>query len=77
MSYLHDRGVRGFVTMNVLVFDEELQAAERQVRQMAAAGVDAVIVQVGGQRLGSLKYFFHLTPTTPAPGYICSNSIPV
>jgi putative protease len=28
MAYLHERGVRGFVTMNVLVFDEELAQAE-------------------------------------------------
>lgn len=48
MSYLHDRGVKGFVAMNVLVFDDELPLVEERVRQMAEAGVDAVIVQVGG-----------------------------
>lgn len=47
MSYLHDRGVKGFVAMNVLVFDDELPLVEERVRQMAEAGVDAVIVQVG------------------------------
>lgn len=45
MSYLHDRGVKGYVAMNVLVFDEELPRAEARIHQMAAAGVDAVIVQ--------------------------------
>ena len=45
MSFLHARGVRGFVTMNVLVFDEELAQAEGLVRSIAKAGVDAVIVQ--------------------------------
>ena len=45
MSFLHARGVRGFVTMNVLVFDEELTQAEGLVRSVARAGVDAVIVQ--------------------------------
>lgn len=46
MSYLHARGVKGFVTLNVLVFDEELPAVEQRIRAMAEAGVDAVIVQV-------------------------------
>ncbi|GIL60544.1 hypothetical protein Vafri_15096 [Volvox africanus] len=48
MSYLHARGVKGFVTLNVLVFDEELSAVEEQIRAMAMAGVDAVIVQDWG-----------------------------
>lgn len=45
MGYLHARGVRGFVTLNVLVFDDELDRAEAAVRACAAAGVDALIVQ--------------------------------
>lgn len=45
MCYLHDRGVKGYLTLNVLVFDEELAGAERLLRAAAAAGVDAVIVQ--------------------------------
>ena len=45
MSFLHERDVKGFVTLNVLVFDEELVMAEDLVRQIAQAGVDAVIVQ--------------------------------
>jgi len=52
MSYLRARGVKGYVALNVLVFDEELRRLEQRVRQIAEAGVDAVIVQVGG-RLGS------------------------
>ena len=42
---LHGRGVKGFVTFNTLVFDHELQLAETAIIEMAAAGVDAVIVQ--------------------------------
>jgi hypothetical protein len=38
MTYLHDRGVKGFVVLNVLVFDEELAAVEELVRGMAVAG---------------------------------------
>ena len=45
MRYLHEHGVRGYVTLNTLVFDDELGALEAAVRACAAAGVDAVIVQ--------------------------------
>jgi putative protease len=45
MRFLHDHGVRGYVTLNTLVFDDELPAVEAAVRACAAAGVDAVIVQ--------------------------------
>lgn len=52
MEWLHLRGVRGYVTFNTLVFEEELLEAELQLRAMMAAGVDAVIVQdVGVARL--------------------------
>ena len=44
MSYLHERGVKGFVALNVLVFDEELPAVEQQLRHIASCGADAVIV---------------------------------
>src|SRR5579875_1241872 len=47
MAYLHERGVKGFVALNVLIFDEELPAVEAQLRHVASCGVDAVIVQVG------------------------------
>ena len=42
---LHQRGVKGFVTFNTLVFDHELQQAEQAISAIAAAGADAVIVQ--------------------------------
>ena len=45
METLHARGVKGFVTFNTLVFDHELEQAEQAIIQIAAAGVDAVIVQ--------------------------------
>jgi len=45
MDYLHRHGVRGFVTMNTLIFTGELAAAEAQLRTVAAAGVDALIIQ--------------------------------
>lgn len=45
MSTLHSRGVKGFVTFNTLVFDHELRQAEKAIKSIADAGVDAVIVQ--------------------------------
>lgn len=48
MRFLHERGVLGFVTFNVLVFDRELERAERQLAHIARSGADAVIVQDPG-----------------------------
>jgi len=48
MAFLHRRGVRGYVTLNTLVFENELAEAENHLRLMMAAGVDAVIVQDAG-----------------------------
>ena len=45
MKFLHRRGVRGYVTMNTLVFPSELPPLVKVVEQIAAAGVDAVLVQ--------------------------------
>ncbi len=45
MRYLHEHGVRGFVTMNTLIFAGELAQAEAQLLHMDACGVDAIIVQ--------------------------------
>src|SRR5882672_9288404 len=52
MEFLHRRGVKGYVTFNTLVFENELGEAEQYLRTMIAAGVDAAIVQdVGMCRL--------------------------
>ena len=45
IAYLHKHGVKGFVAMNTLIFTSELEAAERQLRLIADAGVDALIIQ--------------------------------
>ncbi len=45
MALLHRRGVRGYVTLNTLVFPRELGELEAAVREAAMAGVDAVIAQ--------------------------------
>ncbi|MES2997291.1 MAG: U32 family peptidase [Verrucomicrobiota bacterium] len=45
MNYLHRHGVKGFVTMNTLIFTGELEAAEKQLRLIGEANVDALIIQ--------------------------------
>src|ERR1700746_246766 len=45
MRTLHQRGVRGFVTFNTLVFNHELEEAARALEDIAAAGADAIIIQ--------------------------------
>jgi putative protease len=45
MAFLHKHGVKGFVAMNTLIFTGELESAERQLRLIAEAGVDALIIQ--------------------------------
>ena len=42
---IHRAGARAYVTMNTLVFEEELQVAESLIRACAKAGVNALIVQ--------------------------------
>ncbi len=41
----HRFGVRVHATLNTLLYDDELADAERQARELIAAGVDALIVQ--------------------------------
>ena len=48
MHRLHARGRKGYLTLNTLVFDEELAEAERHIRHAARCGVDALIVQDPG-----------------------------
>ena len=52
MAFMHQRGVKGYVTLNTLVFPSELATVEPLIRQLAEAGVDAVLVQdIGLARL--------------------------
>jgi putative protease len=59
--YLHAHGRRGYVTLNTLVFDDELPALESAVRACASAGADAVIVQ----DLGVARLVRAIAPTLP------------
>jgi putative protease len=45
MAYLHGHNVRGYVAFNTLIFASELEEAVRQVRAIAEARADALIVQ--------------------------------
>ena len=45
MRTLHQRGVRGYVTFNTLVFEHELAEAAQAIAAIAETGVDALIVQ--------------------------------
>ncbi|MGD0744310.1 MAG: U32 family peptidase, partial [Verrucomicrobiota bacterium] len=61
MEFLHRRGVRGYATLNTLVFENELADAENYLRVMIAAGVDAVIVQ----DVGICRLIRRLSPDFP------------
>lgn len=61
MAYLHSNGVKGYVTLNTLVFDSELSLVERAIRRCAEAGVDALIVQ----DLGVLELARRIAPSLP------------
>ena len=45
LGTLHRRGVKGYITFNTLVFDDELPAAARTLAAIAEAGADAILVQ--------------------------------
>ncbi|MDB5052170.1 MAG: peptidase [Bacilli bacterium] len=64
MSYLHLYGVKGFLTFNILVFEDELTEAKRLVDACIDAGVDAVIVQ----DLGLVKMIRDISPDFPIHG---------
>jgi putative protease len=61
MEFLHQRGVKGYVTFNTLVFENEMAAAEEYLRSIIAAGVDAAIVQ----DIGICRLIRRLSPDFP------------
>ena len=61
MEFLHLRGVKGYVTLNTLVFPQELREAQQYIRSIIAAGVDAVIVQ----DIGICRLIRHISPDFP------------
>ncbi|MCI0704038.1 MAG: U32 family peptidase, partial [Planctomycetia bacterium] len=61
MKFLHARNVRGFVTLNTLIFSDELPEVVAFVKAVATAGADAVIVQ----DLGLVRLIKRIAPTLP------------
>src|SRR5260370_42614771 len=61
MDFLRRRGVKGYVTFNTLVFENELPEAEQCLRTIIAAGVDAAIVQ----DVGICRLIRRLSPDFP------------
>jgi putative protease len=61
MEFLHRRGVKGYVTFNTLVFENEMADAENHLRAMISAGVDAAIVQ----DVGICRLIRQLSPDFP------------
>lgn len=45
MKFLHDHGCKGYVTLNVLIFTDELAQAQKMLMTLAQNNVDAVIIQ--------------------------------
>ncbi|XGB40863.1 MAG: U32 family peptidase [Nodosilinea sp. LVE1205-7] len=61
MAFLHGRGVKGYLTLNTLVFAAELATAEQYLRTVIGAGVDGAIVQ----DIGLCRLIRHLSPDFP------------
>ena len=65
-DYAHRFGARIFVTLNTILYDEELETAYRQMLAVQEAGGDAVIVQdmaivqMAANGIGDFKSEFHL-----------------
>jgi len=64
MRTLHQRGVRGYVTFNTLIFDHELSEAAKAITEIAKAGADAIIVQ----DVGMAQLARRLAPTLEVHG---------
>ncbi len=61
MEFLHRRGVKGYVTFNTLVFENEMDEAEECLRAIIAAGADAAIIQ----DVGMCRLIRRLSPDFP------------
>jgi putative protease len=61
MEFLHLRGVKGYITLNTLIFDQELTEVQQYLKTIISAGVDAVIVQ----DVGICRLIRHLSPDFP------------
>jgi putative protease len=61
MAFLHRRGVKGYVTFNTLIFENEIADSQDYLRAIINAGVDAAIVQ----DVGICRLIRELSPDFP------------
>ena len=61
MRQLHERGMKGYLTLNVLVFEDEINEAANLLLSASRAGVDAIIIQ----DLGLASFARKLVPDLP------------
>ncbi len=65
-DYAHKFGARIFVALNTILYDDELEAAYRQMLAVQEAGADAIIIQdlsiikMAAEGIGSLKSDIHI-----------------
>ncbi len=65
-DYAHRFGARIFVALNTILYDDELEAAYRQMLAVQEAGADAVIIQdlailkMAAEGIGNLREDFHI-----------------
>ncbi|MBR2064925.1 MAG: U32 family peptidase [Bacteroidales bacterium] len=65
-DYAHKFGARIFVALNTILYDDELEAAYRQMLAVQEAGADAIIVQdmavvrIAADGIGNMKEDFHI-----------------
>ena len=64
MEYLHTRGVKGYLVLNILIFDDELVKLAQRAQAASRAGVDAVIVQ----DVGAVAVIKQIAPALPIHG---------
>jgi putative protease len=61
MEMLHLRGLKGYATLNTLVFSDELSDFAQVIEAVATAGVDAVLVQ----DVGAAQFVRRICPALP------------
>src|SRR5262249_15258546 len=64
MRTLHQRGAKGYITFNTVVFDHELAEAARSLAKIIEAGADALIVQ----DVGIAQLAHRIAPDIPLHG---------
>lgn len=64
VRHAHRFGVKVYCTLNTLLFDRELEAAEQQARELISLGVDALIVQDMAFRRMNLPVELHASTQT-------------